>query len=671
MVFCQENLETVMRSTFGFENFMNIIQKEAATAISKGSEYVCISMPPKFGRNLCFQLPIVSQQGKVSLVFSPNLSYNQKHVDFLRSKQINAHVLTARMYANKRNAIVKDLTSICPTIVLLYCTPDLIKYGYFQYLMFSLTSRRILSYIVFNEAHRLSEWGYDYTVNYQGLCLFENIYISIPKVVVTTTVTDKVLEDICKLLKLRTPKIFKIPVERINVHYDVWFLDMISCPFEHLKNFIIKALGTLNSSDQKMGLVYCREETMAELIKDKLNTLGISTLAYHHKLNNTARRSVENKWVSGDAKIIITTYNYGFIHKKPIRCLVYWTVPGNIAKYYRESAQMYMDDDGAYCRIYFSTEEYSSVKFVIENHRTIKNPEHIEKRLNEYNKFVSYCLLTKCRHTIIGEYFGYITQPCITDCDVCKNKGEVRNRLLKFIEHSENVKKIKYNIYDVNEDLIKKENIKDNKDRLEKSSENKCTVEITVKDIVAVGNDEKVIVQYDNEQKPTTQSLVGKCNFNLEMLSLKPCSFKNNVGKNSTGRTNSTQASRRSNLRRKPRIESLNSDGSVQKIKKKDRNSANDLCEAIGAFDTREQTKRKMRRSISMDTCSDELKPKRKKLKTENKPTSVTLIQKDREISDRDKRMKRIKDDANERVEHLMDKYKLNKDLITLTVRRK
>ncbi|XP_043265417.1 ATP-dependent DNA helicase Q5-like isoform X2 [Colletes gigas] len=599
MVFCQENLETIMRSTFGFENFKNAIQKEAAIAIGKGSEYVCISMPPKFGRNLCFQLPIVLQQGKVSLVFSPNISYN-------------------------------------------------------QYLMFSLTSRGILSYIVFNEAHRLSEWGYDYTVSYQGLCLF---HISIPKVVVTTTVTDKVLEDICKLLKLHAPKIFKIPVERINVHHDVWFLDMISCPFEHLRDFIIKALGTLNVSDQKMGLVYCREETMAELIKCKLNTFGISTLAYHHKLNNTARRNVENKWISGDAKIIITTYNYGFIHKKPIRCLVYWTVPGNIAKYYRESAEMCMDNDVAYCRIYFSTKEYSSVKFVIENHRTIKNPEHIEKRLNEYNKFVSYCLLTKCRHTIISEYFGYITQPCITDCDVCKNKGEVKRRLLQFIEHSENVKKIKYNIYDVNEDLIKKENIEDDKDRLEESSENKCKVEITFKDIVTVENDEKVIVQCDNEQKPTAQSLAGKCNINLKMLSLEPCGFKNNVGKNSA---------RRSNLRRQSRIESLNSDGGAQKIKKEDRSSDNDLCEATGAFDTREQTKRKMKRSISMDTCPDELKPKRRKLKTENKSTSVTLIQKDRETSDWDKR---IKDDANESVEHLMDKYKLNKDLITLTLR--
>lgn len=78
-----------------------------------------------------------------------------------------------------------------------------------------------------------------------------------------------------------------------------------------------------------------------------------------------------------------------------IRCIVYWTVPENISKYYKETAQICSNNSRVYCRIYFSMKEYLAVKFVIENHRLMNNMNHIKKRLLEYEKFVSYCLSVK------------------------------------------------------------------------------------------------------------------------------------------------------------------------------------------------------------------------------------------------------------------------------------
>ncbi|XP_015435604.1 PREDICTED: ATP-dependent DNA helicase Q5-like [Dufourea novaeangliae] len=399
MSYNESNLTSVLQSVFGYEKFKNDVQKEATIAISKGARYVCISMPPRFGRSLCFQLPVVLQKGKVAIVFSPKLSFVKNDIDFLTNKQIHARLLSQSTYINERKVILRDLMSNCPTIQLLYVTPEMAMITYFQKLILLLKKHKILSYIVFNDAHCLSEWGYEYTPSYKNINLFDKIYGYVPRVAITTTVTNKVIEDICQLLTLRTPRIFKIPVQQINVYHDVWLLDVLSNPLEHLKSFIVEVLGFLDPSVHKTrkghAIVYCREEIIGESIKCKLIAFGIPALTCHHKLNNRSRRNVENEWISGKASVIITTYDYGFIHKKPIRCIVYWTVPENISKYYRKSAEACIDNSRAYCRIYFSTKEYSSIKMLIENHRIMNDPEHIKKRLSEYNKLVSYCLSVK------------------------------------------------------------------------------------------------------------------------------------------------------------------------------------------------------------------------------------------------------------------------------------
>ncbi|XP_054014092.1 ATP-dependent DNA helicase Q5-like [Hylaeus anthracinus] len=746
------NLTGVLRSVFGYENFKNDVQKEATIAISTGSEYVCISMPPGFGRNLCFQLPVISQQGKVGVVFSPKLSLMKKHVDFLRGKHINARLLNKSLFANERKAILKDLTSDTPTIVLLYCSLEIVMCPYFKSLMFSLKERKVLSYIVFDEAHCLSKWGYEYKPSYKKISVLHGICMGVPTVWVTTTVTDMVIEDICKLLTLKVPRIFRIPVQQINVHHDVWFVDTLSNPLEHLKSFVIEALGFLHSSTHKihtgLAIVYCREEVTAELIKNKLNAFGIPTVTCHHKQNNSTRRNVENMWISGEATVITTTYDYGFIYKKPIRCTVYWTVPKNLSKYYRKSAQTCTENGHTYCRIYFSMKEYSSVKLLIEKHDTIDDSALIRKQLCEYDKLVDYCLSIKCRHAVISEYFGYTTMPCETNCDVCKDKEMANIRTLKFITYSKNVG-VKYSC-DSNED--------DKKQSMEILEDNLNKFEISCKKEPAADRlDEKGIVQCNdnlamNKQKPSSSesSSVGaqlfvkdssqtsmkdtiKCVRRISnvmnacklrtmqvekhtvingAISFVPpsCGSKNKVNKKSAERISSTRVSSerkelknesrtnsgdvnsvgsKQEVRKRDRIsesisgreertkpENGHDDDSMRKIEKRDRISKSDSCDVIVIFEAIEQTRKRKNCFVSMDTYSDEFKSKRRKLRTENKSSSATRIQMVRGTSDQDKRVERVKDNADEiaprgqsTVEHLMEKYKLNKDSITLVPR--
>ncbi|XP_076240987.1 ATP-dependent DNA helicase Q5 [Calliopsis andreniformis] len=647
----------VLRSVFGYENFKNEVQKQAIFTVNEGSKYTCISMPPGCGRSLCFQLPAVLKPNKVAVVFSPKLSTMKNHVDFLKSKQINACILSQGTYINERKRILRDLTSDVPTIVLLYCTPEMAMVTYFQKLILSLKKRKIISYIVFNEAHCLSEKGYDYRASYKKILSFHKIYGHISQIIISVLDTDEVMDHVIKILTLRTPKIFKMPIQQINVQHDVWFLDMLSNPLEHLKSFIVEVLGFLNlSSKMQKGfaIIYCKEIITTEVIKNKLISYGIPTLAYHYKMKSRIRNIIQNKWIQGEANVIITTYEYAFIHLKPIRCIVYWTVPENIPKYYRECAKICRNNNYAYSRIYFSTKEYSSVKSEIKNHTKSRSTEYIKKRLKEYNKLVSYCLRIKCRHVVISEYFGHTVPSCKTNCDVCHSKENVEIRTFKFIMYSENVEQIKYSIYET----------------VENAKERQETEETQVeKEIVQskLGKDNLNAIRADES---ATEYLINKYNLNKEVISLKLCDAGNN-SKRSRG-TDKTQIAK---FRDVSRIRSTNRDHKICLItaKGKDQISRSASCEVIDGTEAKEHDKNLSKRSIVVSTCPEDFKSKRRKLGTENKPTD------ERRTRDLDRRVEHTKDNnANENasrdqatVEDMINKFKLNKDSVTLVLRRK
>ncbi|XP_043790322.1 ATP-dependent DNA helicase Q5-like isoform X2 [Apis laboriosa] len=713
-----KNIVSILKSVFGYENFKNNVQKKAIIAICKGFKNIFISMPPGFGRSLCFQLPVLLYKNKVGIIFSPKLSFIKKEIEFLKSKQINAAFLSKKSKTNERDNILNDLASKCPTISLLYATPEMGTMTYFMQLILSLKERTILSYIVFNEVHCISEWGYEYIPCYAKIIKIHEIYKHIPKILVTTTVTYKVIEDICKLLPLESPKIFRMPVQQINILYDVWFLDIISHPFDHLRKFFVQTFGFLDLSSQeihkKFGVIYCRDIITAELLKKELNTLGISSLTYHHKLNNSTKYNIENNWISGKVHVIITTYDYGFIHKKSIRCIVYWTVPENISKYYKETAQICSNNSRVYCRIYFSMKEYLAVKFVIENHRLMNNMNHIKKRLLEYEKFVSYCLSVKCRHEIISEYFGYKIPSCKMNCDVCINEEMVTIRTFKFIMYSEKMKGITYgrdinefvkkkeielNITEKTEDSLKiqiSENSSNNiivhknddilcseqyKNKLMKDKQKPLFIENILikeqleKNYIEINTKNTLKCAKDNSNTIETSklaiinSLLNKYNSDRKEISLKPYYSQENISKFSklkeiiNIKTYNNQCEQKNENKR---TEVLKNKNEIKICERKDHISKQKSCEII--IEKKQSNKRS--RDI-MHTCLEDYNPKRKKLKLENKSITKTINRDGENVFD--SCIERIKDDVNinatcdhATVEYLMNKFQLNRNSITL-----
>lgn len=223
---------------------------------------IYVSMPTGSGKSLCYQLPGMLQENKLTIVFSPLLALIKDQMDALTKLKIRAESINSKMGAKEREGALSDLRSTKPETKFLYITPEQAATETFKSLMEHLVKFKKVAYVAVDEAHCVSQWGHDFRKDYLKLGDLREKYPSITWIALTATASKEVAQDIFKHLKMNRPEQFKKSCFRRNLCYDIVYKNSIQDDFIHLKQFAEKSLkseaGVKDVSFNRNRFVFCK-----------------------------------------------------------------------------------------------------------------------------------------------------------------------------------------------------------------------------------------------------------------------------------------------------------------------------------------------------------------------------------------------------------------------------
>ncbi|XP_075759778.1 ATP-dependent DNA helicase Q5 isoform X3 [Pelodiscus sinensis] len=393
-------VQKTLKKVFGFDSFKTSLQESATMAVVKGENDVFVCMPTGAGKSLCYQLPAVLAVG-ITIVISPLIALIQDQVDHLLALKVKVCSLSSKLSTQERKPILADLASEKPRVKLLYITPEMAAASSFQPTLNSLVSRNILSYLIIDEAHCVSQWGHDFRPDYLRLGILRSRIPNTPCVALTATATKQVQDDIVVSLKLKQPvATFKTPCFRSNLFYDVQFKELLTDPYVNLKDFCLKALEEKNAQGvfAGCGIVYCRMREVCEQLAVELSYRGVKAKAYHAGLKAAERTSIQNEWMEEKVPVIVATISFGMgVDKANVRFVAHWNIAKSMAGYYQESGRAGRDGKKSFCRLYYSRNDRDQVSFLIkkelsklqEKRGTLKESD--KATLSSFDAMVNFC----------------------------------------------------------------------------------------------------------------------------------------------------------------------------------------------------------------------------------------------------------------------------------------
>ncbi|XP_038531639.1 ATP-dependent DNA helicase Q5 isoform X6 [Canis lupus familiaris] len=440
----ERRVRSTLKKVFGFDSFKTPLQESATMAVVRGDKDVFVCMPTGAGKSLCYQLPALLAKG-ITIVVSPLIALIQDQVDHsLLALKVRVSSLNSKLSAQEKKELLSDLEREKPQTKLLYITPEMAASPSFQPTLNSLVSRHLLSYLVVDEAHCVSQWGHDFRPDYLRLGTLRSRLAHAPCIALTATATLQVQEDVFAALHLKQPvATFKTPCFRANLFYDVQFKELLSDPYGNLRDFCLKALG--QKADKGLlsgcGIVYCRTREACEQLATELSYRGVNAKAYHAGLKASERTLVQNEWMEEKVPVIVATISFGMgVDKANVRFVAHWNIAKSMAGYYQESGRAGRDGKPSWCRLYYSRNDRDQVSFLIRKEVAKLQEKRGNKASDKaailaFDALVTFCEELGCRHAAIAKYFGDAPPACTKGCDHCRDPAALRKRL-DALEHS-------------------------------------------------------------------------------------------------------------------------------------------------------------------------------------------------------------------------------------------
>lgn len=356
-----EEFSHLLKKYWGYDDFRGI-QREIIESIGSGHDTLGL-MPTGGGKSITFQVPALAMEG-VCVVITPLIALMKDQVHHLRQRGIMAAAIYSGM---QHDDIIRILENcILGSTKLLYVSPERLGSGLFQ----TKLRHMKVSFITVDEAHCISQWGYDFRPSYLQIAEIRRICPNVPVLALTATATPKVVEDICDKLTLSTPhtfNIFRMSFERKNLTYLV----------SHAMDKRTELIQLLNG-EKGAAIVYVRSRRHAREVAELLTEAGLSATFYHAGLEHAVKDQRQRDWQHDRVRIMVATNAFGMgIDKPDVRIVAHYDCPDSIEAYFQEAGRAGRDGQPSRAILLYNAADEPKLRKRISD--TFPEKEYIRK----------------------------------------------------------------------------------------------------------------------------------------------------------------------------------------------------------------------------------------------------------------------------------------------------
>ncbi len=338
-----EDIHEILKQYWGYDSFRPLQQNIIESVLAQKDTLALL--PTGGGKSVCFQVPALAQEG-ICLVVSPLIALMKDQVENLKKKGILAAAIYSGM---SRRQIVQTLKNIAyGPYKFLYLSPERIETSLFLEYLPAMQ----VNLIAVDEAHCISQWGYDFRPSYLRIAALREHLPDTPVLALTASATTAVQKDICEQLQFRQEHILRQSFERKNLSYSVFKVD---AKLTRLQDVLTKVRGS--------AIVYCKSRKRTQEIASLLQMHGLSATSYHAGLHSEDRSQRQQDWIDNKVQVMVCTNAFGMgIDKPDVRVVVHVDVPDCLENYYQEAGRAGRDGLKSYTVLLYDERDVTELK---------------------------------------------------------------------------------------------------------------------------------------------------------------------------------------------------------------------------------------------------------------------------------------------------------------------
>ncbi|MBP3660669.1 MAG: DNA helicase RecQ [Oscillospiraceae bacterium] len=408
--------QALLQHYFGYGEFRPG-QEELVDGILNGQDVFGI-MPTGGGKSICYQLPGLILPG-VTLVVSPLISLMHDQVMALKAAGIPGAYVNSSLTFPQLRAVYRNM--LLGKYKIIYVAPERLQSDGFL----EAVEQMNISMVAVDEAHCISQWGQDFRPSYLKIVDFIRLLPRRPVIAAfTATATQKVREDVKRILDLRSPVEVVTGFDRPNLWFEV----------RHPELKDGELLRLLEARKRRSGIVYCATRKSVEQVCQLLTDRGYAATRYHAGLEERERMENQNAFLYDEKTVMVATNAFGMgIDKSNVNFVIHYNMPKSLEAYYQEAGRAGRDGSNADCILLYAPRDVQTARFFIENGSdnedlTEEQREVIKKQDYErLEAMVTYCKTRTCLRGWILEYFGQKHPEVCGNCGSCAKEHEKKD----------------------------------------------------------------------------------------------------------------------------------------------------------------------------------------------------------------------------------------------------